>query len=95
MRNEFNVPLQIDGWPEGIDDAGRAWLEQAARTALTRITASHGGVLLWVLVDIMKHAADDDPAPPANFPGGLVDYNFACVERAARAVGENVWRIKP
>ena len=48
-----------------------------------------------MLVDIMKHAADDDPAPPANFPGGLVDYNFACVERAARAVGENVWRIKP
>jgi hypothetical protein len=93
--NQFNVATQVDGWPVGIDDAGRAWLETATRVALARVTASHGGISLWVLVDLIKHAADADPASPANFPGGLVDFNFACVERAARSVGENVWRIKP
>jgi hypothetical protein len=87
VYDPFNVKRQAGDWPEGLDAAGIEWLQLAVRRALAL-----GPQSLDVLVGNVNVYASDNAAPEAYRRGGL-DYTFACVERAARSVGEHVWRL--
>lgn len=87
MYDPFNVKRQAGDWPEGLDATGIAWLQIAVSRALVI-----GPQSLDVLVGNVNVFAGSD-ADAATYRKGGMDYTYACVERAARSVGENVWRL--
>jgi hypothetical protein len=87
MYDPFHVKRQAGDWPEGLDAAGITWLQLAVRRALAL-----GPQSLGTLVGNVNVFASSDPDAATYRKGGM-DYTYACVERAARSVGEEVWRL--
>lgn len=79
------VQTDATDWPIFLDATGRAWLMERLRTVHT------GPMSMFVLVDrVFDCARSQRPSCLASVT--LLDAQYACVERALRAMGaELVW----
>lgn len=85
---KYNVEAGVDDYPTNLSTEEKRWLEAQVRGLLSK-----GSVLpLHTIVDYIR--ARRDLAPRGVWKTtALQDFIFMSVERACRAVGEEVWRL--
>lgn len=84
MSTTYQGRRQEDGWPIGVTAEQKAELVGLVRDFLRLVNKP---VLLWV---VAEHCGSQWSAR-----GVVLDWRYACVERALRAAGaEEVWRLE-
>lgn len=83
-----NVERDEWGWPTGLDEAARVWLQTAVKAAL----AAYGGVAH--ISHVERYVFRQADLPAALKRAVVIDWRYACVHRALLSAGaESVWRL--